>query len=514
MANCFSRLCRASVGLVAVFLLLPSMGCVRREVVIPDFDAEAVPLTPGARSARLASPQGQATAQAIMKMAASVTSSPTPTRVPPDDTATTYTVRPGDTMLRIAALYGTTVEALMRLNGLSNADQLATGQVLQVGLDAEHIGSEEILMPDSELVYGPGYADFDVVSEVARHPGLLAAHTEMVNGRSMTGAEIVELVAEQYSVGPRVLLALLELRGEWLSSINPTPTQCSYPLGYMRGVYWEGLYRQLSQAANGLNTGFYGWWLDDLWLIQTGDGTFIQYAAELNAATAGVQKMLADTAESYEAWIDDLAQFRSVYQSLFGDPFQYAVEPLVSPGMVAPPLVLPWPEGETWHYTGGPHPGWGTLGAYSAVDFVTGEEHIGCATSQQWVTAAAEGLIVRSEDGMVLQDLDGDGFTGTGWVILYMHIAAQGRVEAGTQVNVGDPIGHPSCEGGVSDASHLHLARRLNGVWIETDDPQFPMLLSGWMPVSTHDAYEGTLEREGEVRTACECWESLNAITH
>ncbi|MGC9521747.1 MAG: LysM peptidoglycan-binding domain-containing protein, partial [Anaerolineae bacterium] len=421
MVDRFWKRCRVRLGLLAAFLMVASVGCARREVVIPSFDPEAVPLTPGAPSARLASPQAQATARAMMKTAVSVTPSPTPTRVPPDSTATTYTVKPGDTMLRVAALYGTTVEALMRLNGLSNADQLVVGQVLQVGLDAEHTGPARALLPDSELVYGPGYADFDVAAEVARHPGLLAHYAEAVNGRSMTGAEIVELVAEQYSVGPRVLLALLELRGGWLSSADPTPTQRSYPLGYMRGAYWEGLYRQLSQAANGLNTGFYGWWLDELWLIQTGDGTFIQYSTELNAATAGVQKMLADTADGYEAWLDDIDRFRSVYESLFGDPFQYAVEPLIPAGAVAPALALPWPEGETWYYTGGPHPGWGTLGAFSAVDFVTGEEHIGCATSQQWVTAVAPGLVVRSEDGMVLQDLDGDGFTGTGWVILYMH---------------------------------------------------------------------------------------------
>ena len=63
-------------------------------------------------------------------------------------------------------------------------------------------------------------------------------------------------------------------------------------------------------------------------------------------------------------------------------------------------------------------------------------------------------------------------------------------------------------------ASHEHLARRLNGVWISADDPAYPMSLSGWVPVAGADHYEGRLLRGDESRTACECWESVNAIRH
>jgi hypothetical protein len=285
-------------------------------------------------------------------------------------------------------------------------------------------------------------------------------------------------------------------------------------MGYNRGQAWNGLYFQLATAANALNAGFYGWLGDSLWLVQTADGTYIQFSTDLNAGTAGVQKMVADTALSYDAWLIDLRRFQEIYSSLFGDPADYAVEPLLPRDSVAPELVLPWPKGETWYYTGGPHPGWGTLGPFSAVDFVTDEESLGCAMSSRWVTASAPGRVEMSESGMVLQDLDSDGFVGTGWVLLYMHIGAPDRVEAGVELQVGDRVGHPSCEGGVSDASHLHFARRLNGVWIGADDPWLPMRLSGWQPVSAGQAYEGTLERNGEVRHTCICWEAVNAVTH
>ncbi len=487
---------------------LAATGC-RRDVLIPDLDASG---PPGSSSSR---PSG-GSAGAIQRPAGAALVPPTatPTRVPPETTATTYTVRAGDTLLRIAGAYGTTVESLMHLNGLADPDRLAVGQVLKVSMEAENTGPDERLLPDSELVYGPGYIDYDLAADIGRHPGLISGYTELVDGRELTAVQIIELVAEQYSVGPRVLLSLLELRGGWLSDADPAPAQRQYPLGYDRGVYWQGLYRQLCLAANALNAGAYGWWLDTLWLIQTADGAFIQLSADLNAGTAGIQKMVADTSRSYETWLADLSDFREIYASLYGPAEDYAVEPLLPPETASPELRLPWAEDEVWYYTGGPHPGWGTLGALSAVDFVTDERYIGCAVSQRWVTAVADGLIVVSDDGMVLQDLDGDGFTGTGWVILYMHIAGQGRVEAGTQVEAGDRIGHPSCEGGVSDASHVHLARRVNGVWVSADDPAYPMSLSGWVPVAGADHYEGRLLRGDESRTACECWESVNAVRH
>ena len=442
------------------------------------------------------------------------TATPTPTRTAPETTAIYYTVRSGDTLSGIAVAYGTTVESLMRINGLANADQVAAGQRLQISLAAQHTGPGSLLIPDNELVYGPEYKDFNIAQATAALPGLFTTYREDVMGVEMTGAEIVRLVAEQYSVGPRVLLALLELRGGWLTNPEPEAEQYAYPLGYTTLLHMNGLYRQLSLAADALNIGLYGWWMDTLWLVQTRDGTYIQFSTQLNGGTAGVQRALAPTAANYESWRADLTRFATVYRDLFGDPFAGAVDPLIPAGLEAPELILPWPQDAIWHYTGGPHPGYGTQGPFAALDFTTNERNIGCKPSEQWATAAADGLVVHSRDGMVLQDLDGDGFVGTGWVIFYLHLASDGRVPNGTMLKAGDKIGHPSCEGGVSNATHLHIARRYNGVWIAADDPRWPMTLSGWTPASTGDAYYGTLSRGDQTRTACECWEQINAISH
>jgi len=274
------------VSFVLLIAVLGLLGC-RREVDLSAFEElesgkPAVDLpyaTPGAGDL-LADPKGSDSAPAVRPALG-----PTPTRVPPESTAVIYTVSAGDTLLRIAALYGSTPEMLMRLNGLSDADQISVGQQLKVALDADVVGPATRLLPDSEVVYGPGYRDFDLAGVVAATPGFLHAYSEDVLGTTMSGSEIVQLVATQFSVGPRVLLALLEYRAGWLTNAAPSAQQQTYPLGYFSQAYRTGLYRQLSAAADALNTGFYGWWEDSLWLLQTGDGTYVQFSTDLTAAS-------------------------------------------------------------------------------------------------------------------------------------------------------------------------------------------------------------------------------------
>ena len=502
-------------SLVVIVILLITLASCRRDVTIGRLAMREgvvapVPPTPSDESSKSVprSNDENPTPEVI------TTLMPTPTRTLPDATAIYYTVRVGDTLSRIAVQYGVTIESLMTLNGLTNADQLKIGQQLQVSFEAQNISPADLLIPDSELVLGPSYSMFDVETYVSSQNGYLKSYLEPVLGVTMRGSEIIDLVAQQYSIGPRVLLTLLELKGGWVTNPVPSPAQQIYPLGLTGPDYWQGLYHQMILTADALNTGFYGWWYDDVWMVQTRDGMFTRYSEHLNAGTAGIQYTLAKSSPNYADFIETLSQFEGVYNQLFGNPFDYAVEPLIPAEARALPLTLPWQKGETWYISGGPHSGWGTLGALSALDFVTGEKNIGCQMSQGWVTAVTDGLVILSDDGMVLQDVDGDGYMGTGWVILYMHMAAQDRVAQGTNLSIGDKIGHPSCEGGVSFASHLHLSRRYNGVWIAVDDQRWPMTLSGWVAAPGSQPYEGTMTKGGQVKTACECWEELNAISH
>ena len=66
-------------------------------------------------------------------------------------------------------------------------------------------------------------------------------------------------VAQNYSVNPRLLLALLEYRSGWVT--NATPQNVDYPLGFFDD-YYAGLYRQMAWAADNLNRGYYYWRVD------------------------------------------------------------------------------------------------------------------------------------------------------------------------------------------------------------------------------------------------------------
>jgi hypothetical protein len=113
----------------------------------------------------------------------------------------------------------------------------------------------------------------------------------------------------------------------------------------------------------------------------------------------------------------------------------------------------------------------------------------------------ADGLVVRSGFGVVIQDLDGDGYEQTGWNLMYLHIAPEGRVPSGIYLRAGDPIGHPSCEGGRATGTHVHLARKYNGEWIAADGP-IPFVLDGWRAHNGAEPYLGTLTRCTETITA------------
>lgn len=77
---------------------------------------------------------------------------PTPTPPPSDEVETTYTVRVGDTLYRIAQQHSTTVNALAYLNGITNPSTIHVGQVIQlVGkVPAAGVGGKRIVVDLSE----------------------------------------------------------------------------------------------------------------------------------------------------------------------------------------------------------------------------------------------------------------------------------------------------------------------------------------------------------------------------
>jgi len=338
-------------------------------------------------------------------------SSPTPDQPhplpPPREYVDQYTVQPGDTLGKIAQAYNIPLDKLMEVNGLNENSIISVGAIINippVSTDAA-AGSGFKIIPDSELIYGPASIAFDLDAYLKTRNGYLSNYVQEVNGEYLSSAEIIMRVAENYSVNPRLLVALIEYRSGWVT--NPLPENIDYPLGNYESTYYAGLYRQMAWAADNLNRGYYLWRVNALSAVPLADGTYIPMNPIINSGTAGVQYFFSRFNDR-PTWDQDVSQlgFFQTYFQLFGFPFDYDIPDLIPSILLQPPMRLPFADGVTWSYTGGPHGGWDSGSAWAALDFAPPGEGGGCAISDAWVVAAADGYIVRAQDGAVIQDLD------------------------------------------------------------------------------------------------------------
>jgi LasA protease len=451
--------------------------------------------------------------------ATAIRPTPNPT-YPPVATTSKYTVQTGDTLALIAQLYGVTVDQILKLNpGVTATSILNVGQVLTLPGRPNYTTPNVKIIPDSELVNSPTARGFDVAAYVKFQPGFLRVYSEILFNRNLSGAEIVQFVATNASINPRLLLALLEYRGGWISNPVPDADSMTYPMG-LRDQKQQGLFKQLFWAAGQLNAAYYGWKYRGMASLQFSDQSRLAFAPELNPGTVAVQYFLSRTVDR-GTWQAEIAPpgFFTTYMAMFGDPFRNALEPLVPPDLKQPDFQFPFNQGETWYYTGGPHGGWDDNSGWSAIDFAPPKppdelvaEQGYCYISPAFATAVVGGLVTRSGDGIVVIDVDMDGDERTGWTVLYFHVAAEESIEAGRPVQPGTPIGHPSCQGFYLSAvaTHLHIARRYNGEWIPADCwacapnvPAPPFILNGWRVRGyPNQIYQGWMEKGAEIRRA------------
>jgi len=355
------------------------------------------------------------------------------------------------------------------------------------------------------MVFSANASAFDAAGYVQNAGGFLARYQDFVGTRQKPGAEVVWYAALENSVNPRLLMALLEYKTGWVFNPNaPDSATLKFPMGHVSNRD-PRLYHQLAWAANVLSIGYYGWRAGTLTDLTFPDGSTLRLAPDLNAGTVALQYFLARFLSGAE-WTAAVSPqgFAALFTEMFGDPFGRAIDPLLPPGLNQPELELPFLPERVWSLTGGPHGPWERDGAWAALDFAPPSLSRGCVESNEWVTASAAGLVVRSGDGAVVLDLDGDGREQTGWALFYMHIADSGRAALGATVQQGDPIGHPSCLGGYSTGTHVHIARKFNGEWIAADGP-IPFDLGGWIAHNGPKDYLGSMTNGALTVIACTC---------
>ena len=425
---------------------------------------------------------------------------PTPTLDPfrsPDPPILYYSLS-GDSLQAVAAHFGVQVSEITSTGVLAGTGLLEPGTPLLIPDRLDATTPDDMIMPDSEVVLSSSVIGFDISSYVQEADGYLADYYQYVAyvGR-LDGVGVVDKAARDSSVNPRLLLALIEYESGWVTGVPEELTDLVYPLGNIDSLRRD-LYHQLEWVIEELSVAYYGWRVGKFNELTFIDGTKMRLSPMLNAGTVAIMHYFAmrNTVSQWEQALDPADGFPALYERMFGNPVARAqtVEPLMTAEVVQPELSLPFAAGQTWSYSGGPHVPWLERGAQAALDFGPGSKEGGCVESYRWVLAPAAGLVIKAMNGVVLLDLNGDGYEETGWVLLFLHIAEKDRVVEGTWLNADERIGHPSCEGGVSTGTHVHMARKYNGEWMQADGP-VPFVMSGWTAHSGAVPYKGTLTK-------------------
>ena len=429
-----------------------------------------------------------------------------------------YYTQSGDWLPAVAIRFGVDVSAIASPKILPEKGLLDPGTLLIIPdtLDRSLPFTPAVqLIPDNELIFSAAAVDFDISTYVQDAGGYLANYRQYLGSTGwMSGAREIERLAYENSINPRLLLALLDYEGRWVRGTPENEFRVDYPLGHESFKY-KGMFMQMVWAINQLSTGYYEWRAGQLVELTFLDGTKLRIDPTLNAGTVAVMYYFSRH-HSYNEWLrimDQTSGFLSFYQNMFGDPWSRAdvYGPIFPPAISQPEVSLPFELRAAWAFTGGPHAAWESEGPMAALDFAPPSAETGCLSSDHWIASAAPGLVVRSGNGVVVVDTDGDGSEQTGWNILYLHVAANNRVPEGVWVEQDARIGHPSCEGGRSTGTNLHVARKYNGEWVIADGP-LPFVLSGWTVYAGEKPYQGKMVKGDKVITADLYAQSLAVI--
>ena len=204
-----------------------------------------------------------------------------------------YYAQSGDSIGVLAVRFGVETGEITSTATLPEEGFIPEGQLLLIPNRLEQTSSNLKLFPDSEVVNSPSSIDFDTKSFVDQAGGYLAGYSEAVYAFDvMSGADIIDKVAREFAIHPRLLLALLEYQSGWVYGDRPdNEFDQYYPLGIKLDAV--GLYHQLVQAAGVIESGYYGWREGTVVTAEFQDGWKLRLAAELNCGSVGLMQFFA-----------------------------------------------------------------------------------------------------------------------------------------------------------------------------------------------------------------------------
>ena len=411
-----------------------------------------------------------------------------------------YIAQPGDTVPALASRFNTSVAEIMKNNPIipRDATTMPPGFPMKIPIRYRNPwGSPFQILPDALFAYGPYDVGFNPRAEVDRKPGWFKYYSTYIGQQTRRGGEIAQSIADDYSISPKLLLAILDyLTGALSENRQPSDERLSGVFGFP-GVNSQSMNAQFNRLANYLNAAFYEYREGRMLTYELRDGQ--QYWADpwQNAASVALTQYFSRILEPNDFFKAIGPEgFRRTYEALWGEiPPNVAT---IEGSLTQPEFRLPFEDNQSWAYTGGPHTAWGSDQPYSAIDFAPPTSKTGCAPSDLWAVAPADGTIVRTDTGLAILDLDGDNNERTGWNILFLHLLTTSIPPVGTKLNAGDKIGHPSCDGGRSTGTHIHIARKYNGEWISAGGI-IPFSMDGWHVVNGAAPYAGYLKRHSAI---------------
>jgi len=215
------------------------------------------------------------------------------------------------------------------------------------------------LISNDRFLFAPDVLSFDIQSFLNSQPGPLKTYQERVNGESWTAAEIIRFNAIYFGINPQVLLVMLEATENTITQSDAvvfarSPADTSDMTGFYAHVN-----RLANSALSAYDAHRYG--LAGAKIILQ-DGSSAEVLAG-SSGTYAIQSLLAESLphDQWQAWTQgSAAKFSAIFTEWFGSPLATSTTAVV-PDALPGGYGLPFPVGETWYYTGGPHHycGWG-----------------------------------------------------------------------------------------------------------------------------------------------------------
>ncbi len=323
------------------------------------------------------------------------------------------------------------------------------------------VQATENLIADKQFIYTPReMLTFDVPAYLKRH----APHM-------LDKAEVITHWSGYYSVSPKILLTIMEMKTGILSQQNRSNRP--YPFGDLSAR--SGFNSQVEDIARRLADAYYR---------KVDEEKFNLVFSGGDIASHSLSQLLNQSEQS---------EFKNVFLRLF--PKQQSDTDLsgirkflvYENGMVPPEnlLQLPFPVGQDWYF-GGAHTNTGS-GNYplSSLDMNNGGSW-GSDTSSKWAVAAAAGTAIRHSSCFV------EVLHESGWSTTYYHldnVQFQNRQEVVQNqrlANYANNRNQALCNGGSSTGPHQHFSLKYDGSFYHLDG----VFLSGYKVKTGRYSYD------------------------